>query len=67
MTKFCFRFQRPLPNSSSFQDDETETKPEANFSTGNWLARLFHLKDKIVWQLTVSSLLLSKVGGANWF
>ena len=63
MTKFCFRFQRPLPNRSSFQDDETEIKPEANFSTRNWLARLF----QIVGQLTVSSLHLSKVGGANWF
>ena len=37
MTKFCFRFQRLLPNSSSFQDDETEIKPEASFSTRNWL------------------------------
>ena len=46
MTKFCLRFQRPLPNSSSFQDDETEIKPEANLSTRNWLARLFQLKDK---------------------
>ena len=44
--KTCFRFQRPLPNSSSFQDDETEIKPEASFSTRNWLARLFQLKDK---------------------
>ena len=43
MTKYCFRFQQP--NSSSFQDDENEIKPEANF-TRNWLARLFQLKDK---------------------
>ena len=34
------------PRSSSFQDSETEIKPEANVSTRTWLARLFQLNDK---------------------
>ena len=46
MTKNGFQFQRPLPRSSSFQDSETEIKPEANVSTRTWLARLFQLNDK---------------------
>ena len=33
-------------SSSSFQDSETEIKPEANVSTRTWLARLLQLKDK---------------------